>query len=107
MKVDLPALGSPTSPASASSFSRSHTHISSPGQPGPCWRGARLVEVLSPALPRPPSPPRRKTSRKRSEEHTSEIQSLMRSSYAVFCLKKKNINFIQSKFTLCTIKNLQ
>src|SRR3546814_8750738 len=26
----------------------------------------------------------------RSEEHTSELQSLMRISYAVFCLKKKN-----------------
>src|SRR3546814_3241009 len=26
----------------------------------------------------------------RSEEHTSELQSIMRSSYAVFCLKKKN-----------------
>src|SRR3546814_2194961 len=29
---------------------------------------------------------------KRSEEHTSELQSLMRISYAVFCLKKKKIN---------------
>src|SRR3546814_1458459 len=29
---------------------------------------------------------------KRSEEHTSELQSLMRISYAVFCLKKKNTN---------------
>src|SRR3546814_9469130 len=28
----------------------------------------------------------------RSEEHTSELQSLMRISYAVFCLKKKNYN---------------
>src|SRR3546814_5389068 len=28
--------------------------------------------------------------RPRSEEHTSELQSLMRLSYAVFCLKKKN-----------------
>src|SRR3546814_10281461 len=28
--------------------------------------------------------------RGRSEEHTSELQSLMRISYAVFCLKKKN-----------------
>src|SRR3546814_7301125 len=28
----------------------------------------------------------------RSEEHTSELQSLMRISYAVFCLKKKNIS---------------
>src|SRR3546814_1283794 len=90
MKVDLPALGRPTSPASASSFSRSHTHISSPGQPGPCWRGARLVEVLKLALPRPPS---------RSEEHTSELQSLMRISYAVFCLKKKKININRLKTT--------
>src|SRR3546814_3521064 len=29
---------------------------------------------------------------RRSEEHTSELQSLMRISYAVFCLKKKNSN---------------
>src|SRR3546814_3236946 len=29
-------------------------------------------------------------ARERSEEHTSELQSLMRISYAVFCLKKKN-----------------
>src|SRR3546814_1424364 len=29
---------------------------------------------------------------KRSEEHTSELQSLMRISYAVFCLKKKKNN---------------
>src|SRR3546814_9680267 len=29
---------------------------------------------------------------RRSEEHTSELQSLMRISYAVFCLKKKKIN---------------
>src|SRR3546814_2372583 len=29
--------------------------------------------------------------RKRSEEHTSELQSLMRISYAVFCLKKKTV----------------
>src|SRR3546814_1693576 len=29
-------------------------------------------------------------SPERSEEHTSELQSLMRNSYAVFCLKKKN-----------------
>src|SRR3546814_10504440 len=36
----------------------------------------------------PPSPARR-GSRRRSEEHTSELQSLMRISYAVFCLKKK------------------
>src|SRR3546814_2362170 len=32
----------------------------------------------------------REVSQPRSEEHTSELQSLMRISYAVFCLKKKN-----------------
>src|SRR3546814_13038608 len=36
----------------------------------------------------PLSRPRR-TRKRRSEEHTSELQSLMRISYAVFCLKKK------------------
>src|SRR3546814_2411364 len=36
-------------------------------------------------------PPPSRPSKRRSEEHTSELQSLMRSSYAVFCLKKKNI----------------
>src|SRR3546814_12425909 len=34
-------------------------------------------------------PRRRQAGRDRSEEHTSELQSLMRISYAVFCLKKK------------------
>src|SRR3546814_5256422 len=33
----------------------------------------------------------------RSEEHTSELQSLMRISYAVFCLKKKNTTSKQQK----------
>src|SRR3546814_9960599 len=33
----------------------------------------------------------------RSEEHTSELQSLMRSSYAVLCLKKKKTERIQEK----------
>src|SRR3546814_9567826 len=38
---------------------------------------------------------------KRSEEHTSELQSLMRISYAVFCLKKKiSITYISSASTL-------
>src|SRR3546814_4691799 len=33
-----------------------------------------------------------RSARRRSEEHTSELQSLMRISYAVFCLKKKKTN---------------
>src|SRR3546814_9513423 len=35
----------------------------------------------------------------RSEEHTSELQSLMRISYAVFCLKKKQQNIQQTQNT--------
>src|SRR3546814_7865348 len=33
----------------------------------------------------------------RSEEHTSELQSLMRISYAVFCLKKKNKKYTKTQ----------
>src|SRR3546814_6525196 len=33
----------------------------------------------------------------RSEEHTSELQSLMRISYAVFCLKKKNTKILTTQ----------
>src|SRR3546814_5226253 len=36
----------------------------------------------------------------RSEEHTSELESLMRSSYAVFCLKKKKIIYKRQKHTI-------
>src|SRR3546814_6420591 len=36
------------------------------------------------------APPPRAMEAQRSEEHTSELQSLMRISYAVFCLKNKN-----------------
>src|SRR3546814_5875610 len=39
-------------------------------------------------------PRREYAALKRSEEHTSELQSLMRISYAVFCLKKKKIEQI-------------
>src|SRR3546814_5652607 len=39
------------------------------------------------------------TQAARSEEHTSELQSLMRISYAVFCLKKKNNKNITTRNT--------
>src|SRR3546814_5103147 len=39
----------------------------------------------------------RVVSQLRSEEHTSELQSLMRISYAVFCLKKKKMKNAQEK----------
>src|SRR3546814_3363252 len=38
----------------------------------------------------------------RSEEHTSELQSLMRISYAVFCLKKKNETLTIKEFAPVT-----
>src|SRR3546814_4982675 len=41
----------------------------------------------------------------RSEEHTSELQSLMRISYAVFCLKKKNANKKSKQYSI-SINNL-
>src|SRR3546814_2888485 len=47
-------------------------------------RGASWFENAHDGQPSPASPVQR------SEEHTSELQSLMRISYAVFCLKKKN-----------------
>src|SRR3546814_9739428 len=50
--------------------------------------GAHPVESRAPAdriMLLPPG----NAGRQRSEEHTSELQSLMRISYAVFCLKKK------------------
>src|SRR3546814_10482191 len=39
----------------------------------------------------------------RSEEHTSELQSLMRISYAVFCLKKKNQHRSPTKTERCSL----
>src|SRR3546814_950993 len=47
----------------------------------------------------PASPSRSKCRKRRSEEHTSELQSLMRISYAVFCLKKKTQNQAQHLLT--------
>src|SRR3546814_10863289 len=41
----------------------------------------------------------------RSEEHTSELQSLMRSSYAVFCLKKKTSNSKQIIHEMYVLQN--
>src|SRR3546814_10636816 len=46
-------------------------------------RGRRSESTAARATPAP------RRARGRSEEHTSELQSLMRISYAVFCLKKK------------------
>src|SRR3546814_4586163 len=50
----------------------------------------RAVRLCGSRFPRPRAAPARlAVGTRRSEEHTSELQSLMRISYAVFCLKKK------------------
>src|SRR3546814_2701528 len=58
---------------------RSHCSPSSPAS------GTSARWTHSPSVPTAPPP----WASRRSEEHTSELQSLMRISYAVFCLKKK------------------
>src|SRR3546814_3847172 len=66
-----------------------------PAAHGRLSRAAFAVTILllgdRPSPPSGRSPPfsRAKARRERSEEHTSALQSLMRISYAVFCLKKK------------------
>src|SRR3546814_10700044 len=92
--------------AAASSDMNPHYH-----RPAVAWSANRLrqapvsqsVAVILPAQaarsaaasasrsPRPASPAAPASPPPRSEEHTSELQSLMRISYAVFCLKKKKI----------------
>src|SRR3546814_3061937 len=52
-------------------------------------RRDRRTEVATVSGRLLPAARRRHPGRARSEEHTSELQSLMRISYAVFCLKKK------------------
>src|SRR3546814_8667861 len=67
---------------------RDRTSVDRPQKPD-------LTRLLSERWPRDgrPVPGRRRHHAfVRSEEHTSELQSLMRNSYAVFCLKKKNKN---------------
>src|SRR3546814_8861605 len=61
--------------------------------PFPCcskrYRGIRTPSRPCRPCRRRPASPARPSSAARSEEHTSELQSLIRISYAVFCLKEK------------------
>src|SRR3546814_2428638 len=63
-----------------------------------CARAARSWARRTRATPSPfrwPTAASRTVPPRRSEEHTSELQSLMRISYAVFCLKKKKTTLSQ------------
>src|SRR3546814_16460674 len=62
-----------------------------------------LSETIAPPRRRPRQPAASMSCQAlrpaRSEEHTSELQSLMRISYAVFCLKKKKKKYIETPIT--------
>src|SRR3546814_10794163 len=62
------------------------THLDAPAQDE--WL-AEMARLLKPGGLLLATTHGRSTTGSRSEEHTSELQSLMRNSYAVFCLKKK------------------
>src|SRR3546814_19978947 len=86
------------SPATTASYTYCHTlslhdalPISGASAPCPSRRWPARVTVR-PAHPRAR---RRGAAARRSEEHTSELKSLMRTSYAVFCLKKKQEHIIR------------
>src|SRR3546814_2531571 len=68
--------GGPTEGIEASGGTEHHVDPSALGLNGTAWVSLAMLIFLGILL--------------RSEEHTSELQSLMRISYAVFCLKKKN-----------------
>src|SRR3546814_6356480 len=83
--------------------------------PSPCRNGRDSVRSTPVSLdaangrPRLPNTCRRAFQGRRtgrSEEHTSELQSLMRNSYAVFCLKKKKKNKRQTKQTKKSKQNI-
>src|SRR3546814_9586390 len=105
----------PTVPAPTGHRTDRHRRRRGPGKDGPAERRLRPVRRVRPnnnpwissaanALPRHsvgtlPSHLSAVSihNRRRSEEHTSELQSLMRISYAVFCLKKKKKQQNQKK----------
>src|SRR3546814_4510031 len=66
-----------------------HRRLQPIGDIGQRHYASGFLVIAVPHLPRRPA---RAGQAERSEEHTSELQSLMRISYAVFCLKKKTKN---------------
>src|SRR3546814_7644929 len=97
---DLRCQGQGTSPTSRAPPARDckHTSHSWRSSPSLATAGFRTAAVLRrhpvrvyAATTRQPLAQARAPPMQRSEEHTSELQSLMRISYAVFCLKKKKL----------------
>src|SRR3546814_8702242 len=78
---------------STSAFSRPSCH----------FRPSTSVNTV-PGMCRSPTASSQGATQIRSEEHTSELQSLMRISYAVFCLKKQKTTHIKITSTICNKK---
>src|SRR3546814_4386845 len=80
--------------------------LSAPGNPAatPAHPRCRFAQTPLAEQDRARAASRRGIDRERmrSEEHTSELQSLMRTSYAVFCLKKKNKTIVKNKTMMHT-----
>src|SRR3546814_3386807 len=91
-------------------YGRPSSHKQRPGlekspAPGQKRRGRRRPRSARPAAcPRCPRPDAAARCPGRSEEHTSELQSLMRISYAVFCLKKKKKKVQEQAYRAATQK---
>src|SRR3546814_6636172 len=84
-------------PAHRAALDRFEQEIAAPRLDQLERRGDRGLAILDRALPdeRGATGVERGAGGGRSEEHTSELQSLMRISYAVFCLKKNNTTNIR------------
>src|SRR3546814_5204370 len=67
---------------------------------------ASAVESANPSITRT-DPAMQASPAPRSEEHTSELQSLMRISYAVFCLQKKTRNQVHKEHQIHHLKPKQ
>src|SRR3546814_5707765 len=84
-------------------FRSRRSKITTPSSHALLPEGKGISSLPSP-FPHPrPSPERRRESR--SEEHTSELQSLMRISYAVFCLKQKTYISLIWHLTMSQLTN--
>src|SRR3546814_5960637 len=88
MVLDLPTMGSPILRASKANQGVPDDVESHRACPVDASRRSRSASACFNHR-RPNAKELRKPHALRSEEHTSELQSLMRISYAVFCLKKK------------------
>src|SRR3546814_2177154 len=76
--------------------------LPTPSRSGSARPPARIRTKVTkpPKRPRPMAASVSAMANSRSEEHTSELQSLMRISYAVFCLKKKKNKATQNKIQI-------